>query len=95
MPSSFSCMLFCSHCTTYRFRVTRLVNAGGSPPHKPLSPLAEAVQSVLGEDSEVISDLEGGIDSSLISLLQPQDDVWRRFSCLSALATGRPPYEDT
>ncbi|KAL5019670.1 hypothetical protein ScPMuIL_002562 [Solemya velum] len=67
----------------------------GSPPHKPLSPLAEAVQSVLGEDSEVISDLEGGIDSSLISLLQPQDDVWRRFSCLSALATGRPPYEDT
>ncbi|KAL5016172.1 hypothetical protein ScPMuIL_005761 [Solemya velum] len=71
------------------------VKHSGSPPHKPLSPLAEAVQSVLGEDSEVISDLEGGIDSSLISLLQPQDDVWRRFSCLSALATGRPPYEDT
>ncbi|KAL5009733.1 hypothetical protein ScPMuIL_012038 [Solemya velum] len=51
------------------------MGTGGGPPHKSLSPLAEAVQSVLGEDSEVISGIEGGIDSSLISLLQPNEDV--------------------
>ncbi|KAL5015838.1 hypothetical protein ScPMuIL_005427 [Solemya velum] len=51
------------------------MGTGGGPPHKSLSPLAEAVQSVLSEDSEVISGIEGGIDSSLISLLQPNEDV--------------------
>ncbi|KAL5004785.1 hypothetical protein ScPMuIL_018241 [Solemya velum] len=49
--------------------------AYGGPPHKSLSLLAEAVQSVLGQDSEVISGIEGGIDSSLVSLLQTNEDV--------------------
>ncbi|KAL5007580.1 hypothetical protein ScPMuIL_016386 [Solemya velum] len=48
---------------------------GGGPPHKSVSLLAEAVQSVLGKDSEVISDIAGGIYSSLISFLQPTEDV--------------------
>nr|XP_022290079.1 uncharacterized protein LOC111101768 [Crassostrea virginica] len=48
---------------------------GGGPPPKPLSPLAETVEMVIGERNSIIDGISGGIDSSLINQLVTEDSM--------------------
>ncbi|XP_048746732.2 uncharacterized protein LOC125659184 [Ostrea edulis] len=46
-----------------------VTGTGGGPPPKPLSAVATTVCSVVGEDNACLSGIDGGIDSSLLQIL--------------------------